>query len=188
MCTGIGLQPHPAPESRRSYLRQHRVEGTWPSEQAIVRSVKAHVALGARAHLARRGCSLWRVGLQPLANRVAVSTGWTGGWWLQSSGLIASGARGCSLSDPKLQPLTRGAAVSRRTESSRWRHASAGLGKRPRTAAPRADAPRRARAGEVARCGGGAASSSCTQSQSSATCASWPKRHLSSGRTRTASA
>ena len=180
-CRVAGLQP---------YLRQHRVEGTWPSEQAVVRRVEAHVALGTRAHLTRRVCSLWHVGLQPLAQGGSLFC--TGLRWLSHAvaahGVAASDAQGGGLSYPGLQPLAHGAVVSRRTDSSRWRHASAGLGKRPRTGAPRAAAPRRARAGKVARCDGGAASSSCTQSQSSATCASWPKRHLSSGRTRTASA
>ena len=166
MCTGIRVQCSP-------HLFQHRVKGAWPSEQAVVRSVEAHVALGTRAHLARKG-------LQPPANRVGGSLCCTGLQRL-SHGVAASDAPGGSLFYPGLQPLAHGAPVSRRTESSRWSHASAGLGERSRTAvrraaAPRASAPRRARAraGKLARCGGGAASSSCTQSQSSATCASWP--------------
>ena len=71
-------------------LFQHRVKGAWPSEQAVVRGVEAHVALGTRAHLARKG-------LQPPANRVGGSLCCTGRQHLLPMGW---------------QPLTHRAAAS----------------------------------------------------------------------------
>ena len=89
MCTGIRVQCSP-------HLFQHRVKGAWPSEQAVVRSVEAHVALGTRAHLARKG-------LQPPANRVGGSLCCTGrqpllpmGWQPLTHRAAASPTQGCS--------------------------------------------------------------------------------------------
>ena len=85
----LGLQCSP-------HLFQHRVKGAWPSEQAVVRSIEAHVALGTRAHLARKG-------LQPPANRVGGSLCCTGRQHLLPTGrqplthrAAASPTQGCS--------------------------------------------------------------------------------------------
>ena len=89
LCTGIRVQCSP-------HLFQHRVKGAWPSEQAVVRGVEAHVALGTRAHLARKG-------LQPPANRVGGSLCCTGRQHLLPTGrqplthrAAASPTQGCS--------------------------------------------------------------------------------------------
>ena len=167
MCPGIraAVQPSPVPASRQGRVAVRASSCPKCRSPCRARHTSSPSTQGVAAS-SEQGRS------QPMLHGAAASS---------THGVAASDAPGGSLFYPGLQPLAHGAPVSRRTESSRWSHASAGLGERSRTAvrraaAPRAAAPRRARAraGKLARCGGGAASSSCTQSQSSATCASWP--------------